>query len=103
MGLMDTIQGLLGGKKKISRESANFARLVKSLCAESGIPIPLQLQVTKVIAKDYIDNKGRNLSHFIFMDHASAIAYLKAAGMTDMDAEIFLNILQTNRDSFLAI
>lgn len=103
MGLLDTIKNLIPGGKKISRQSANFARLVKSLCADSGIPIPLQLQVTKAIARDYVDNKSRNLSHFIFMEHTGAVAYLKAAGMTDMDAEIFLNILQTNRDSFLAI
>lgn len=102
MGILDTIKGLFG-KKKLSRKSANFARLVKNFCANSGIPIPMQLQITKAIARDYIDNKKRNISHFIFLDHPSAKAYLIANGMTDMDASIFLNILQTNRETFLAI
>ena len=98
MGILDIFK-----KKGLSSKSANFARLIKNFCFDSGIPIQVQLNVTKAIARDYIDNKKIGINAFIFMDHAGAKNYLLRNGMNEMDAEIFLNIIQTNRESFLAI
>ena len=99
MGLFD----FLKKKKRLSPKSANFARLVKSFCMDSGIPIQLQINITKAIAKDFINVKNKNISNFIFMDPVAAKAYLKRYGMNDLDTEIFWSIIQTNRDSFLVI
>lgn len=88
-------------KKKISLDSANFARLVKQFCAESGIPIPMQLKITKAIARDFIDAKSKSINDFFFMDDASAKSYIKSAGLNDLDAEIFWSIMKFNSASFL--
>jgi hypothetical protein len=99
MGLFD----FLKGKKKISTKSANFARLIKHFCSDSGIPLQTQLKITKAIANDFIDNKKREISNFIFMDINTAKAYLINKGLNELDAEILWNIIQTNRESFLSI
>jgi len=99
MGLLD----FLKKRKKLSPKSVNFARLVKNLCMTSGISIPTQLKITKNIAHDFIDNKNHDISKFVFMEHNSAKQYLIQNGMNELDAEIFLNIIQSNRDTFLAI
>ena len=52
-------------KKGISVNSANFARLVKQYCLDSGIPIPMQIKITKAIAKDFIDDPKRNINDFL--------------------------------------
>ncbi|MBN1923177.1 MAG: hypothetical protein JW791_00260 [Nanoarchaeota archaeon] len=98
MGLFDFLK-----KKGLSPKSANFARLVKSYCAESGIPVQTQLLVTKAISRDFIEKSGKSINDFLFMPHDQAKLYLMKNGMADMDCEIFLNILLTNKDSFMTI
>jgi len=92
-----------GKKKGISARSANFARLVKYLCLQSGIPIPTQLNITKSLARDYIDNTNRNLGDFIFLDADGAKQYLIKNGMSTLDADIFWSIIQANKDNFISI
>ena len=96
MGLFDNLF-----KKKISSKSANFACLVKSYCMESGIPVETQLNITKAIAKDFIDNKKMGIGRFVYMEYAKAKAYLVQNGMSEMDAEIFWSIIQSNKEVFL--
>ncbi|VVB74958.1 Uncharacterised protein [Candidatus Tiddalikarchaeum anstoanum] len=93
------------GKKKkgISRKSANFARLVKYLCRDSGIPIDLQLQATKMIARDYIDTPGKDLTQLFFLGTEQARFYLKRAGLNDLDADIFFSILISNKNEFTTL
>ncbi len=100
MGLLDLFKKK---KKKISVKSANFARLVKYLCSQSGIPIETQLNITKAIAKDFIDKPGVGIERFVFMDPTQAKAYLVSHGMSQLDADIFWSIIQENRESFLTI
>ncbi len=99
MGLFD----FLKRGKKLSSKTANFARLVKSYCAESGIPVGVQLKVSKAISAEFIDRKGKSINDFLFMPHDQARGFLLHQGMSEMDAEIFLNILLTNKDSFMSI
>ncbi|MDD4352818.1 MAG: hypothetical protein PHN56_00010 [Candidatus Nanoarchaeia archaeon] len=97
MGLFD----FLKKKKKISVNSANFARLVKFYCAESGIPIVYQITITKAIARDFIDTTQRNINDFFFMDNEVAKQYLITNGLNPLDAEIFWSIMKTNSGNFL--
>lgn len=99
MGLFDFFKK----KQKLTPESAQFARLIKSLCTNSGIPVEKQLEVTKAISEDFIDNKKRELSQFVYMDNVTKKAYLKKHGLNDLDSDIFINIINTNSDSFLSI
>jgi hypothetical protein len=96
MGLFDFFK-----KKKISVNSANFARLVKFYLADSGIPIVLQLKITKAIAKDFIDTPKKTLNEFFFMEPSSAKAYLIANGLSSIDAEIFWSIISANAGNFI--
>jgi hypothetical protein len=95
--------GLFGlfKKKKISINSANFARLVKFYCAESGIPIVSQLKITKAIARDFIDAPGKNINEFFFLESEAAKQYLVANGLNALDAEIFWSIMRMNSANFL--
>jgi len=96
MGLFDFFK-----KKKISANSANFARLVKFYLADSGIPIVLQLKITKAIAKDFIDTPKKTLNEFFFMEPSSSKAYLIAYGLSSIDAEIFWSIISANAGNFI--
>lgn len=98
MGLFDFLK-----KKGISSRSASFARLVKYYCAESGIPVQTQLNITKAISRDFIDNKSKEISHLMFMTPENAKDYFVKNGMNSLDADIFWSILQTNRDAFLGV
>lgn len=95
--------GLFGlfKKKRISLNSANFARLVKFYCAESGIPISSQLKITKAIAKDFIDAPGKTINDFFFMESNVAKQYLVANGLNALDSEIFWSIMRMNSANFL--
>ncbi|MDD5054278.1 MAG: hypothetical protein PHG04_02785 [Candidatus Nanoarchaeia archaeon] len=88
-------------KKMISLNSANFAKLVKLYCADSGIPIPSQIKITKAIAKDFIDSKDRGLNDFFLMDDEYAKQYLTYNGLNLLDAEIFWSIMRINSANFL--
>jgi hypothetical protein len=90
-------------KKGLSRKSANFARLVKYFCRESGIQLNMQLAATKMIARDYIDTQGKEITEFFFMSPEQAKNYLKRSGMADMDIDIFYSILTMNKNEFLAV
>ena len=96
MGLFDFLK-----KKKISIDSANFARLVKFYCAESGIPVTSQLKITKAIAKDFIDDPQKNINEFFFLDSQVAKDYLVKNGFNNIDAEIFWSIMTMNSANFL--
>lgn len=88
-------------KKGISEKSANFARLIKYFCKESGIPLQTQLNITKRIAADYIDNENKTLSDFLIMNPILAKEYLKKSGLNNLDSSIFWSILQHNKNDFL--
>jgi hypothetical protein len=96
MGLFDFFK-----KKKLSIKSANFAKLVKYFCSQSGIPVESQLKATKAIARDFIDKKGSLISNFILMDNDSAKKYLIKNGLSALDAEIFWSIIKNNSANFL--
>jgi len=87
-------------KKGISVNSANFARLVKQYCLDSGIPIPMQIKITKAIAKDFIDDPKRNINDFFLLDDDYAKQYLTFNGLNALDAEIFWSIMKANSASF---
>lgn len=90
-------------KSKLSIKSINFAKLVKSLCFQSGINIELQLKATKMIAHDFIDAPGRDIYQFLSLPAEQAKNYLKKTGMADLDAEIFFSILTSNKDEFMML
>ena len=96
MGLLDLFK-----KKKISLNSANFARLVKFYCAESGIPIVSQIKITKAIAKDFIDTTQQTINDFFFLEGETAKQYLIKNGLNSLDAEIFWSIMKMNSANFL--
>jgi acid phosphatase class B len=96
MGLLDLFK-----KKKISINSANFARLVKFYCSQSGIPVVSQIKITKAIARDFIDSAQKTINDFFFMDGRIAKQYLIKNGLNALDAEIFWSIMTINSGNFL--
>jgi len=88
-------------KKRISVSSANFARLVKFYCADSGIPVVSQLKITKAIARDFIDSKDKSINDFFFMEPELAKQYLVKNGLNQLDAEIFWAVMAANSGNFI--